>query len=301
MKNYFLKKNCSTFTSIITLFFLLLTFSATLVQAAASATGSSGLNYSVLTSLWQASFIVQLVILILVSLSILCWAIAWSKYREFKSLNEANEAFGTVFWKSSSLDELYSKVSLYSDSSQARLFKNAYSEMKKISESPLLNGQMGPHSGTAHIQMSGPNMTATENTNVDEVTVTNVSGPQLSGLDNLERTLRKSIENELSTMESKLTILASTGSTGPFIGLFGTVWGIMSSFESIAKTGSASLAAVAPGISEALITTAIGLAAAIPAVIMYNHFVSVIKKEEIELNNFSADFLNILKRNFFRN
>ena len=75
----------------------------------------------------------------------------------------------------------------------------------------------------------------------------------------------------------------------------------MSSFEQIAKTGSASLAAVAPGISEALITTAIGLAAAIPAVILYNHFISVIKKEEIELNNFSADFLNILKRNFFRN
>ena len=296
-----MKKICSPFTSIITLFFLLLTLSATLVQAAPAGSSPSGLNYSVLTALWQASFIVQLVILILVSLSILCWAIGWSKYREFKALSEANEAFGAVFWKSSSLDELYSKVSLYSDSSQARLFKNAYSEMKKISESPLLNGQMNNHqSGTAHINMNNQNSTGNEN-NVDEITVTNVGGPQLSGIDNLERTLRKSIENELAAMEAKLTILASTGSTGPFIGLFGTVWGIMSSFEQIAKVGSASLAAVAPGISEALITTAIGLAAAIPAVILYNHFVSVIKKEEIELNNFSSDFLNILKRNFFRN
>jgi len=83
--------------------------------------------------------------------------------------------------------------------------------------------------------------------------------------------------------------------------LFGTVWGIMNSFQKIAQTGSASLAAVAPGISEALITTAIGLAAAIPAVIIYNHFVSVIKKEETSLNNFSFDFLNIVKRNFFKN
>ena len=298
MKNSFLKKMRFTFYSIITLFFLLLTFSATLVQAAPAATGSSGLNYSVMTALWQASFVVQLVILILVSLSILCWAIAWSKYREFNALNEANEAFATIFWKSNSLDELYAKISLYSDSSQARLFKNAYSEMKKISESPLLNGQLN---APVSSQMSGHMHSQNENTNVEEVTVTNVSGPQLSGIDNLERTLRKTIENELAAMESRLTILASTGSTGPFIGLFGTVWGIMSSFENIAKTGSASLAAVAPGISEALITTAIGLAAAIPAVIMYNHFVSAIKKEEIELNNFSADFLNILKRNFFRN
>jgi biopolymer transport protein TolQ len=101
-------------------------------------------------------------------------------------------------------------------------------------------------------------------------------------------------------MENRLTILASTGSTGPFIGLFGTVWGIMNSFQQIGITGSASLAAVAPGISEALITTAIGLAAAIPAVLIYNNCVAVIRKEEVSLNNFSTDFLNIVKRNFFK-
>jgi biopolymer transport protein TolQ len=123
---------------------------------------------------------------------------------------------------------------------------------------------------------------------------------QLSGIDNLERSVRKSTENEVSEMENRLTILATTGSTGPFIGLFGTVWGIMGSFHQIGITGSASLAAVAPGISEALIATAIGLAAAIPAVVIYNNCIAVIRKEEISLNNFSSDFLNIVKRNFFK-
>lgn len=122
---------------------------------------------------------------------------------------------------------------------------------------------------------------------------------RLNGIENLERVLRKSTENEISLMESHLTVLATTGSTGPFVGLFGTVWGIMGSFHKIGQTGSASLAVVAPGISEALVATAIGLAAAIPAVVLYNNFVAQIRKEEIALNNFSSDFLNIVKRNFF--
>jgi biopolymer transport protein TolQ len=228
-----------------------------------------------LDSLLQASFIVQLVILILVSLSILCWAIGWSKYRQFKILKLANEMFDQQFLKMSSLDDLFEKVSkatLHNQSSHARDFKAAYLEMKKIAESPLLN------------------RTGSQETDA----------PQLSGIDNLERTIRKAVENELADMESRLTILASTGSTGPFIGLFGTVWGIMNSFHQIGRTGSASLAVVAPGISEALITTAIGLAAAIPAVIIYNSFVAQIRKEEISLNNFNSDFLNIVKRNFFK-
>ncbi len=144
--------------------------------------------------------------------------------------------------------------------------------MKKIAESPMLN-----KTGTLESD-----------------------SPQLSGLDNLERSIRKAVETEVSDLESRLPILATTGSTGPFIGLFGTVWGIMGSFQQIGRTGSASLAAVAPGISEALITTAIGLAAAIPAVVLYNYFVSQIRRQEISLNNFSADFLNIVKRNFFK-
>lgn len=224
-------------------------------------------------SLLQASFVVQIVILILVALSILCWAIGWNKWNQFKRLKTANEIFDQHFWKMSSLDDLYEKLSVHADSSHARVYKAGYLEMKKIAESPMLN-----------------------KANAAKSTDT----PQLSGIDNLERALRKAVESELSEMETRLTALASTGSTGPFIGLFGTVWGIMGSFHKIGVTGSASLAVVAPGISEALITTAIGLAAAIPAVIMYNHFIALIRKEEVSLNNFSSDFINIVKRNFFR-
>ena len=95
-------------------------------------------------------------------------------------------------------------------------------------------------------------------------------------------------------------MLGTIASSAPFVGLFGTVWGIMGSFHKIGQTGTASLAVVAPGISEALIATAIGLAAAIPAVVLYNNFISKIRKQEIVMNNFNADFLNIVKRNFFQ-
>ncbi len=214
--------------------------------------------------------------MILVSLSILCWAIGWSKYKQFKSLNQANELFDQQFWKMSSLDDLFEKAAgkeaFHVGSSHARVFKAAYLEMKKIAESPLMN-KTGQQEADA---------------------------PQLSGLDNLERSIRKAVESEISNLESRLPVLATTGSTGPFIGLFGTVWGIMSSFQQIGRTGSASLAAVAPGISEALITTAIGLAAAIPAVVIYNYFISQTRRQEVSLNNFSSDFLNIVKRNFFK-
>lgn len=225
-----------------------------------------------LDSLLQASIIVQIVILILLSLSVLSWAIGWSKYKQFKALKSANNEFDNLFWSTSSLDTLFEKVDNFSQSSHARVFKAAYVEMKKIAESPMLSKS----------STSGSELTP------------------LSGVDNLERSLRKASENEIAEMENRLTILASTGSTGPFIGLFGTVWGIMNSFHQIGVTGSASLAAVAPGISEALIATAIGLAAAIPAVIIYNNCISVIRKEEVSLNNFSTDFLNIVKRNFFK-
>lgn len=256
--------------TIITSFILLLTTSSYAQNS--SVTSKVEVNISPLNSLLHASFVVQITILILISLSVLCWAIAWSKYKQFRNLQSANEHFDALFWRTSSLDTLFDEVEKHENSAHARVFKAAYLEMKKIAESPMLN----------RANSSSPEVM------------------QLSGLDNLERSLRKSTENEISEMESRLTILATTGSTGPFIGLFGTVWGIMNSFHQIGLTGSASLAAVAPGISEALITTAIGLAAAIPAVIIYNNCVTVIRKEEISLNNFNSDFLNIVKRNFFK-
>ena len=233
-------------------------------------TTQAAVNMNALDAILQASPVVQLTLLILIFLSITCWAVGYVKWRQLKQLKEANEAFSSRFWKISSLDTLYEDVDTHHRSSLARVFKSAYVELKKIAESPHLNKA---NDGDAK--------------------------PLLSGLDNIERVIRKASDNEIASMESRLTILATTGSTGPFIGLFGTVWGIMGSFHKIGQTGSASLAIVAPGISEALVATAIGLAAAIPAVVLYNHFIAQIRRQEVELSNFSADFLNIVKRNFF--
>lgn len=236
----------------------------------AQAASSVSINDNSFEAVFQASPIVQLTLLILVGMSVFCWAIGYSKYRSFNAMKDADEAFLNKFWKVSSLDNLYEDIDQYKDSCIARVFKAAYLEMKKIAESPLMTRGEGDK-------------------------------PVLSGIDNLERVLNKSSENEIARMESRLTVLATSGSTGPFIGLFGTVWGIMASFHKIGQTGSASLAVVAPGISEALIATAIGLATAIPAVILYNNFIAKVRRQEIAINNFNADFLNIVKRNFFSN
>lgn len=240
-----------------------------LFEFAQAAPAQVAINTNAMDALTQASPVVQLTLLILVGLSVFCWAIAYTKYRQLRQLRDSNEQFTNKFWKVSSFDTLYGDIDDFPSSSMARIFKSAYLEMKKLADSPL-------------------------------VSKNNEDKPQLSGLDNLERSIRKATENEIAKMETRLTVLATTGSTGPFIGLFGTVWGIMGSFHKIGATGNASLAVVAPGISEALIATAIGLAAAIPAVILYNNFVAQVRREEIELNNFSADFLNIVKRNFFK-
>ena len=123
---------------------------------------------------------------------------------------------------------------------------------------------------------------------------------RFTGTDNVQRALRRAITTEMTRMTQMVPFLATTGNTAPFIGLFGTVWGIMNSFASIGQKGSANLAVVAPGISEALVATAAGLAAAIPAVIAFNFFMSKIRVVESELQSFSADFLNIIERDILR-
>jgi len=240
-----------------------------LMTTSAYAATSVSVNTSSVDAIAQASPLVQLTLVILIVMSVFCWAIGYNKFQTFKKMRQSDDLFMNKFWKVNSLDSLYEDIDQYHDSSVARVFKAAYLEMKKISESPLLSKTHGDK-------------------------------PVLTGIDNLERILNKASENEMAKLESRLTVLATTGSTGPFIGLFGTVWGIMGSFHKIGLTGSASLAVVAPGISEALISTAIGLAAAIPAVVLYNNFIAKIRRQEIVLNNFNADFLNIVKRNFFQ-
>ncbi|MBU1162828.1 MAG: MotA/TolQ/ExbB proton channel family protein, partial [Proteobacteria bacterium] len=158
-----------------------------------------------------------------------------------------------------------------------RVFRIGYIELKKLTKSgvPIKSSQaseVDPHSSI---------------------------GTKFTGTDNIKRALRRAINTEIAGMTQMVPFLATTGNTAPFIGLFGTVWGIMNSFHSIGLRGSASLAVVAPGISEALIATAAGLAAAIPAVIAFNYFMQKIRVLETELQSFSADFLNIIERDIF--
>ena len=244
------------------------------IAYAAPSGAKVGVKAGLLDSILAASLPVQLLLLILIALSILSWGIIISKWNQFKTFEGANSLFADRFWKASSLEPVFEKIGEFPDSNLARVFRAAFIELQRIADSTLGGGLGSSNSNSA---------------------------PRLSGLDNLERALRKAVDTEISSAESRLNFLATTGSTAPFIGLMGTVIGIMSSFGHIASTGSASLAVVAPGISEALFATAVGLFAAIPAVVGYNFFVGRTRKLEIELGNFSSDFLNIAKRNFFRN
>lgn len=236
-------------------------------------------NVAVNTNAWDAilsaSPVVKLTLVILLSMSIISWAIIFFKWKHLKAAEQGNHEFLDFFWRANSLEEVYEKLAQYQSSPLAQIFRAGFIELKKIAQSSLGGATQNP-SETAG------------------------TTPKLLGFDNLPRALRKATDIELSHLESRLTFLATTGSTGPFIGLFGTVWGIYTAFHRIGQTGAASLAVVAPGISEALIATAIGLGAAIPAVVAYNHFISKVKRHELDMSNFDSDFLNIAKRNFFK-
>ena len=225
-------------------------------------------SLSVIEIFSEASLIVQLTMLVLALMSIVSWGIILSKWNLFKSNKQQNAPFEDVFFKAASLDEIFEMCKSYPNSALATVFRAGYSELKKIAvskqKSPSINGNL------------------------------------LSGMDNLQRALNKAVNNQTLFMESRLSFLATTGSVSPFIGLFGTVFGIMASFQQIGAQGSASLAIVAPGISEALIATGFGLFTAIPAAVFYNHFINEVKRMEIQFNNFTTDFLNISKRNFFK-
>jgi biopolymer transport protein TolQ len=271
MKSSLKKSALTSFGKSITLRFLLPQLSALFLQSAWAASAKVGVKAGVFDGIFQASLPVQVLLLFLVAASITSWAIIFTKSGQLKTLEKSNDEFSERFWKASSLEAVNEKLSDFPKSNLAHTFRAGYVELQSIADSSLSSG-------------TSPGDTA----------------PRLSGLDNLERALRKRIDNEISDAESRLGFLATTGSTAPFVGLLGTVIGIMTSFTGIAASGSASLAVVAPGIAEALFSTAVGLFAAIPAVVAYNYFIGRIRKLEIELNNFASDFLNIAKRNFFR-
>ena len=211
----------------------------------------------------------QLVMLTLLIFSVVSWAIVIMKSRLLKKVRLDSEDFLETFWHSANLNEAHTAAEEFEYSPQASVFIAGFTELQKINKiRSRKDGDQQPET----LDM------------------------QLATMDNLKRAVRKAESQELSHLGSSLPFLATTGSATPFIGLFGTVWGIMASFHDIGQRGSASLAVVAPGISEALIATAAGLAVAIPAVIFYNYFANKIDDIDGEISNFSTDFLNLVER-----
>ena len=211
-----------------------------------------------------AGLVVKLVLLVLVYFSVVSWTIIFLKFRIIHRAIRDSGRFQDLFWSKKRFDLIQQGAGEFSASPLTVLFRDGYQE--------LVRGQK---------KSDGDEQEATAD---------------LGRADNVARALRRASTQETQRLEKYLTFLATTGSTAPFIGLFGTVWGIMGSFRSIGETGSASLAVVAPGISEALIATAIGLVAAIPAVVAYNYFVSKVNYLTGEMDNFSQEFLNIVQR-----
>jgi len=224
----------------------------------------------------NASLMVQLVLLLLLFFSVMSWAIIIIKMRYIRKAYKESEIFIDYFWKSRDLASAFTKAKQLRGSPVARIFRIGYTELRKLNTG-------NKRGGVPDADERGPSLRH-----------------GISGTDNVKRALRRAINTEMTRVTQMVPFLATTGNTTPFIGLFGTVWGIMNSFHGIGQRGSASLAIVAPGISEALVATAAGLAVAIPAVIAFNHFMQKIRVIETDLHSFSADFLNILDRDILR-
>lgn len=221
-------------------------------------TSSQDLN--ILSLVLNASWVVQLVMLLLLIVSVASWAAIFRKVFGLKKINALNDDFERDFWSGTSLNDLLAAAAQNAKMAgpMERIFASGMREYHKLRE--------------RHIGDAG------------------------TLLDGARRAMRASYQRELDAVESNLSFLASVGSVSPYVGLFGTVWGIMAAFHGIGQQGSASLAVVAPGISEALIATAAGLGAAIPAVMAYNYFVNQVKRWATEMEGFTLDLLNLFAR-----
>ena len=232
------------------------------------AQGSFGSFWSLVSN---SGPIAQMVLLVLLFFSLLSWGIIFQKVRFYKEVGQQSQEFYARFRKTSSLSELYSKCERFPQSPLAGIFKSGYEELSQQMESS--------NSGD-----DSPQLTLNPGT--------------LKSLSGVQRTLQKTAQTEMTVLEASLAWLATTGAVTPFIGLFGTVIGIINAFQGLGEGSVTTIQAVAPGISEALVATAAGLFAAIPAVIAYNHFVNRLKLFGVEIDDFSAEFLNTIDRSF---
>lgn len=214
--------------------------------------------------------VVQAVLYLLVLFSVTSWGIIFYKYRQVRTAKVQSDKFIDIFWDSRNLSSIHDASRELKASPVAQVFRSGYEELLRVSRGK----KEGPQ---------GESLTT-----------------ELGSVDNVARAMKRATSVEITRLEKTLTFLATTGSTTPFIGLFGTVWGIMNAFRGLSVTHSSSIQAVAPGIAEALVATAAGLAAAIPAVMAYNHFVQRIRVLASEMDNFSHEFLNIAERHFLK-
>lgn len=207
--------------------------------------------------------------LILFGFSVISWGVMAAKWRTVRRATRDSELFLDAFWSSKRLDAIYQRSEGLKGSPISQVFRAGYIELAKLRKKSEVT-----HGAGEEAQSMGD-------------------------MESIERSMRRAVATELTHLEAMIPFLATAGSTSPFIGLFGTVIGIVGAFRDIGMVGNANLATVAPGIGGALVATAFGLFAAIPAVIGYNYYLTRIRVLDIEMQNFSSDFLNIIKRHFF--
>jgi biopolymer transport protein TolQ len=218
-------------------------------------------NLSIWHLVLNASIVVQLVMLLLLGVSIASWAAIFRKLFALKRVNAMNDKFEREFWSGTNLNDLFTAAAQNTDHTgpMERIFASGMREYQKLRERRITD------SGTL--------------------------------LDGARRAMRASYQREMDAVESNLSFLASVGSVSPYVGLFGTVWGIMHAFTGLGALQQVTLATVAPGIAESLVATAIGLFAAIPAVVAYNRYAHDIDRVANRLETFIEEFSNILQRN----
>jgi biopolymer transport protein TolQ len=223
----------------------------------AHASGMLLIQSELLRLLWQAGPAAKIILLLLAGFSVLSWAVMWDRWKTFRAAESETDRFGELFRSTANLAQFRDQQGEFGATPLRALFRAGFQELS----------QSVPRKGE----------TATP--------------PQREvGMRNLDRALGRAQREENGRLERGLGFLATTASATPFIGLLGTVWGIMNAFQGIGLTGTANLAVVAPGIAEALINTAAGLGAAIPAVLGYNHFLGRLRRMSVRMENFSSEF-----------
>ncbi len=255
--------------SVIRNYFLLPSISSVssenLIKPPVVSSGISSGGHNVIDLIFNSGPVVQLVLLVLAVASVLTWGIVIAKFFTFQKAKLQTDKFFKIFWTSRNLEEISRTTKPLSTSPVTNVFSSGYTELTKVLEG---------HSEEDELQSD------------------------FGEVEEIERALKQAKAKEMTRLETGTTFLATTASAAPFVGLFGTVWGVMNAFIGLSTVKTTSIQAVAPGISEALIATAVGLAAAIPATVAFNYFNQQIRVFSRRMDMFAAEFLNIANRHF---